>query len=278
MPTIWQHAIGMAVNIHTDGPALKDFAKRLKSAAFSGIMIQAHEGSQPKYTADQLRDYLYPFRELGMLCGTWGYLKTDPAKDAETANMLSRASNSHFYVGNAEIEYKYTAADGSQCLICFERSAEFVENFRALRPTLPLGISSYGRFDQANIHWAAWLNDGDARALPQAYMNEQGGSWSPTNCFRGAIDVKQPHNPMYNPRTKAVIPGFPKSYVHVTIAKPDPHDKYVFTIQNWISALLAARNAGHPLGFSAYEIENFTASDLAALGDAIRAYNLAAIR
>jgi hypothetical protein len=277
MATLWQHAIGMGINMPFGGPALEDFARKLKKCNFSAYMIEAHEGTDIKYTPDEIKKHFEPFRAVGIWCGIWGYLKTNPVVEAELANSLGRQTISIFYVANAEIEYKYTQS-GYNCLECFQRSEKFVERYRQLRPTHPLGVSSYGRFDRADLHWATWLNDGSARALPQAYPNEQGASWEVDLCWKGAVDVGQPHNPMYNPRTHEIIPGFPKSYIHCTIPLPDPEDKYVYTIEDYVDQLILARKAGHPLGFSCYEIENYSDRDLEILGSAIKSYNLAAVR
>ena len=268
--TVWQRAMGMAVNMHTDGPALRDFAQHLKANKITAHCIQAHQGTDLKYTTAELNTYLDVFRSEGFKVGIWGYLDARSPEDiADVANNLVLATKSMFYIGNAEIEYKYTDGNFQHCPECFGRSQKFVKRFRSHRPTMHLGVSSYGRFDQADIHWAAWLNDGNARALPQAYANEQGMGWTPLNAFKGAIDVKQPHNVMYHPKTKKVIPGFPNSYVHVAMAKPDMNDAFPLNMNDWINMLIAARNGGHPYGFGLYEVENYTAADITKLGTAI---------
>lgn len=268
--TVWQRAMGMSVNRHVDGPALRDFAMHLKANKITAHCIMAHHGTQLKASPTELKAYLDVFRSQGFKVGIWGYLDTSPPEDiADLVHSLVATTGSMFYIGNAEIEYKYTDGNFNNCVECFNRSQKFVKRFRALRPTMHLGLSSYGRFDQADIHYATWLNDGNARALPQAYANEQGMEWAPLKAFKGAIDVKQPHNVMYHPKTGKVIPGFPNSYVHVCMGKPDLNDAFPLTMTDWINMLIAARAGGHPYGFGLYEVENYTTADITKLGTAI---------
>lgn len=274
MATVWQLAGGMPVNIDHDAKLL---ARALRSAGFGTIFPQAFDGATRRHHPAELSRYLDAYRAERFSCGIWGQLRGEPEAEAELAHRVIGEVSARFAVFAAELEHKYTADDGRACGECFARGHRFIRRFRQLRPKFPIGLSSYGRFDQADIHYAAWLNEGNARALPQAYENEQGPSWAPALCFSGAIDVKQPHNPMRHPITGATILGFPKSYVHVTIAKPDPDDAYKLTIVDWIQRLRAAKAKGHPLGFSCYEIENYTAMEIAELGRAIRQYSLAAL-
>jgi hypothetical protein len=159
------------------------------------------------------------------------------------AHALIGQCGARFYIANAEIEYKFTQSSGLD-LVAFDRSARFVRRFRQLRPKMALGLSSYGRFDRADIHYAVWLNEGKARALPQSYPNEQGE-------------------------------GFPKPFIHLTIPKPDPNDLHVYSADEYVAMLHDARMAGHPLGFSAYEIEAWSTEDVVRLGAGITEHQLA---
>lgn len=266
----------MVVNIDHDAE-LK--SKLLWDCGFRGIMTQTHVGVESRYLPGTMNSYLEPYRKRGFVIGHWGTLfGPDPEKEAITAAYWDGQIKAQFYVPNAEQNYKYTGGDGfAQCGPCFERSQKFALKYKSLTPHGSVGISSYGRFDKEDLHWAAWLNILNARALPQAYVNEVGWEYTPKKCYLGAIDVKQSWNPMYHPKTGKVIPGFPLSYVHVTMAKPDQGDKIPLTMDGWIDLLRKAKEAGHTLGFSAYEVENYTDADMHKLGDAIHKYELAGI-
>jgi hypothetical protein len=272
---IWERAIAMVVNCDRDGPALEDFAQLLKSAGFSAVLVQSTSSLKPQNQVPRIREWLEAFQTRGFSRGIWSYLGPEPEQEADLAHSQITECGARFFVANAEIEYKFTQAQGTQDADAFGRSERFVRRFRQLRPTIGLGLSSYGRFDQADIHYAVWLNEGNARALPQSYPNEQGESWEPEPSYLGAVDVKQPHNVMRDPRTGAVIPGFPKAYVHLTIPKPDPDDPHVYSVEDYVAMLHDARVAGHPLGFSAYEIEAWRPEDIVKLGEGIRTHNLA---
>lgn len=275
--TVWQRAGVMLVNIDHDS-AKK--AKLWHDNGFRCVFPQTHVGINSRHKPETVNAYLEPFRKLGYSIGHWGFLTgvPSPKAEAECASYWDTQIKSDFYVPNAEIQYKYTGGDGhDQCGPCFARSKEFCVAYHALQPKKQVGISSYSRFDYADIDWSSWLGILNARALPQAYVNEVGPFGSPKNAYRGAQDVRQPHNVMRHPKTKKVITGFPKSYIHVTIAKPDPDDAYPMTIDDWIELLVEAKEEGHPLGFTIYEGENFTDADVKELGKAIRDYELAAI-
>ena len=272
--SLWQRAMAMVVNCDRDGPALADFAQLLRSAGFSAVVVQSTSKMTVQNSVPRIREWLDTFQAHGFSRGLWSYLGTDPEKEAELAHEQIAQCNARFFVANAEIEYKFTQSEG-QDAEAFGRSERFVRRFRELRPTIGLGFSSYGRFDEADIHYASWLNEGRARALPQCYPNEQGPRWEPVPCFLGALDVKQPHNEMRHPRTGAVLLGFPKPFVHLTLPKPDPDDAHVYTVDDYVAMLRDARLAGHPLGFSAYEIEAWKPEDVVKLGEGIREHKLA---
>jgi len=272
--TVWQRAMAMVVNCDRDGPALVEFAQLLRNAGFSAVTVQCTSSLALQNPVSRIREWLGELQEQGFSRGIWSYLGVEPEQEAEMANVQIAQCGARFFVANAEIEYKFTQSGGPDPA-AFDRSERFVRRFRQLRPTMGLGLSSYGRFDQADIHYAIWLNEGKARALPQSYPNEQGPRWEPVPCFLGALDVKQPHNVMRHPGTGAVIPGFPKPYVHLTIPKPDPSDPHAYTVDDYVAMMHAARLTGHPLGFSAYEIEAWRREDIVKLGEGIREHKLA---
>jgi hypothetical protein len=272
--TVWRRAMAMVVNCDRDGPALVDFARLLREAGFSAVMVQCTSSLQPQNPPDRITEWLDAFQSQGFTKGIWSYLGTEPEQEAEAASEQIGQLGARFFVANAEIEYKLTQNEGLDA-DAFGRSVRFVQAFRSLQPRIGLGLSSYGRFDQADIDYASWLNDGRARALPQSYPNEQGERWEPLECFQGAVDVQQPQNVMKHPRTGAALPGFPKQFVHLTIPKPDPDDAHVYTVDDYVTMLHEARQAGHPLGFSAYEIEAWRQEDIVKLGEGIREHGLA---
>jgi hypothetical protein len=272
--TLWHRAMAMVVNCDRDGPALMEFAQLLQNAGFSAVAVQGTSSLAPQNTVGRIREWLAAFQAHGFSRGIWSYLGPDPEQEAEMAHALIGQCGARFFIANAEIEYKFTQSSGPDP-VAFGRSARFVTRFRQLRPKMALGLSSYGRFDQADIHYAVWLNEGKARALPQSYPNEQGESWEPVQSFLGAVDVKQPHNVMTHPKTGTVLPGFPKPFVHLTIPKPDPNDLHVYSADEYVAMLHDARMAGHPLGFSAYEIEAWSTEDVVRLGAGITEHRLA---
>ena len=74
-------------------------------------------------------------------------------------------------IANAEYEYEYSAGStepdrGER----FGRSRRFLTALRALLPTTPVALSTFGRADRHDLDWAAWIQDG-AHFLPQAYPN-----------------------------------------------------------------------------------------------------------
>lgn len=274
--TVWQRAMAMMVNIDHDAEKKADL---LWKCNFRAIMVQTHQGTESRHTGVEVDYYLQPYRKLGFTVGHWGALfGPNAAAEAVVAANWDAQIDAQFYVPNPELNYKFTGGDGKdQCPTCFERNQEFALEYKSRTSHGNVGVSSYGRFDKEDLHWAAWLNILNARALPQAYANEQGWEYTPRRCYLGAIDVKQPWNPMYHPKTGEVIPGFPLSYVHVSIAKPDPTDPLPLKIEGWIDLLRRAKAEGHTLGFSCYEAENYAEADLYKLGEAIAKYQLAGI-
>ena len=276
-PTVWQQAQVMLVNIDHDNGAK---AKLFFDNGFRCVQLQTHIGVSSRHAVADVLTYLKPYRARGFKCGHWGYLdKTDPKLAAQCAAKWDKDIQSDFYVPNAELEYKYTDRNGQPDPVAYARSETFCVEYDRLSPGKPVGLSSYSRWDMADLHWAPWLNILNARALPQSYVNEVGWHATPALSFKGATDVKQTGiaNRMFHPKTHKVIPGFPLSYVHVCIPKPDPSDKIPLTVDDWITMLLDAKAVGHTLGFSIYEAENWAVQDIVKLGNAIKTHKLAAL-
>jgi hypothetical protein len=273
--TVWQLASAMVINIDHDADQRSG---QLYANSFRAAFVMVMNSGVLVHDPAEVSKYLDAYTARGMQRGIWAYLGRDPEGDAALLDQLITETSAHFVVANAEIEYKYTGGDGLQrCTECFDRSDVFIQAFRAKHPKIQLGLSTYGRLDHADLHYAAWLNNGNARVLPQAYPNEKGYSWEVPECFDGAVNVGQPWNPMLDPTSKQVIPGFPARYVHCTIAKPDPNDAYVYTASMYVQQLIAARRLGHPLGFSIYEAENWTLLDLGTMSNGIRTNLLAGV-
>jgi hypothetical protein len=76
-------------------------------------------------------------------------------------------------IANAEYEYEYSA-DGAGGEAArperFGRSRRFLTAFRALLPTTPVSLSTFGRADHHDLDWSSWIRDG-GHFLPQAYPN-----------------------------------------------------------------------------------------------------------
>lgn len=244
---LWQRAGVLVYLAHQLDPVAT--ARAMVDNHFGWIAIQTHDGTNPVTKAphgDTLA-WLKPFRDAGIRVGGWGVLRTDPVNDARLAVYRQRELGLSFYLGDAELEYKYTGPDGKPCSECFERSQMFVSAFRKLAPAMPAAVSSYPRFDMADLHWAAWHAAG-FRAAPQAYFNEFGAFASPTAAVNGAVNVKQPQNVMRDLRGN-VIPGWPRSWVHPTIGLYDVGARPHVTAEEWVDLL---DKPGVPPGFSLY--------------------------
>ena len=154
----------------------------LRSAGFGWVAVFLHDGLAEDPIED---DWVYRFRlASGLPVGGWGVLRVDPEQEVALVDQLLDHYSLDFYIANPELEYEYSGADGPS----HERSARsrrFVDAFRAQRPSLPAGVSSYCRPDRHDIDWASW-RQGQFVFLPQAYVNDFGDQVAPANCVEGA--------------------------------------------------------------------------------------------
>lgn len=160
----------------------EEVGRQLRMNGFGWVALLLHDG----LTVDPVEgDWIARFRKAsGLPVGGWGVLRTAPAEEAALADDLLARYGLDFYIADAEAEYGYSGPDG-QDPERFRRSREFVEAFRALRPSFPAGLSSYCRPDEHDLDWAAW-NAGGFVFLPQAYVNDFGPALAPTRCVEGA--------------------------------------------------------------------------------------------
>ena len=156
--------------------------RQMRANGFTWLAVKVHDG----LTETELEpNWIVRFRlASGLAVGGWGVLRTDPEQEARLAARLGDAHTLAFYIADAEAEYKYTHGDGTSP-DRLGRSTRFVATFRALRPELPAGLSSYCRADTQDLDWQAW-SDAGFQFLPQAYVNAQGQASAPAACANAA--------------------------------------------------------------------------------------------
>jgi hypothetical protein len=123
-------------------------------------------------------------RASGLALGGWGVLRTSPVAEAELAHRLIARYHLDFYVADAEAEYGYTGPGGWSAAR-FDRSQQFVGEFRRLEPGLPAAVASYCRPDLHDLDWKAW-SKGGFDFMPEAYVNELGPAADPAACASAA--------------------------------------------------------------------------------------------
>ncbi len=189
----WQSAGAFVWHPENVDPAL--LGQELRANGFGWVAIRIHDG----LTADAVDPgWIARFRSAsGLPVGGWGVLRDRPEQEAQLASALIGRFGLDFYIADAEAEYKYTGPDGRRPER-FGRSARFTRAFRALRPRLPAGLSSYCRADMQDLDWPPWRKAGFV-FLPQAYVDQLGQAAAPAACVRGAA------------------PFFPSDEVHPTV-------------------------------------------------------------
>ena len=170
--------------------------REMRANGFGWVAIRVHDG----LAADPVdSSWIDRFRAAGGLpVGGWGVLRDHPQQEAQLASSLIGRYGLDFYIADGEAEYGYSG-QGGPSRVRFARSGQFVAAFRALRPDLPAGLSSYCRPDQHDLDWAAWRGAGFV-FLPQAYVGQLGPAAAPEACIQGAARF------------------FPKEDVHPTLA------------------------------------------------------------
>ncbi len=180
VPFAWTSAGALVWHENDVDPAL--LAGSLNAAGFGWVAVFLHDGlGEDPVEAD----WVYRFRlASGLPVGGWGVLRTAPEEEAMLAHMLLARYHLDFYVANPEVEYEFSGPGGPDPARS-GRSQRFVERFRALRPTLAAGVSSYCSPDRHDIDWLSWRRAGFA-FLPQAYANDLGPEGAPATCVRSA--------------------------------------------------------------------------------------------
>jgi len=243
----WQEA-GAFVWHETD-ISPEALGQELRANGFGWVALFVQDG----VTEDPVEgNWIARFRAAsGLPVGGWGALRTDPVQEARLASSLVARDGLDFYIADAEAEYAYSGAGGPS-RVRFDRSREFVSEFRRLEPALPAAVSSYCRPDQHDLDWKAWSAAGFA-FLPQAYVNDFGREVTPAACVGAAAN------------------WFPSADVHPTIGM------YPGALRSLGAAAYARLLAqAGTTGFSVYLAETrMTPAAWSILGAAIRDHRIA---
>jgi hypothetical protein len=234
-PSLWNGA-GVFVADPGDFPGPWGLADQLEANHFSWVAFQIHDGMKPK-SIDPM--WIDVFRQHGLSVGAWGAEQTNPVGEAQLAARLVDQYGFDFYIANAEGPYDSAVRGGS-----WKRSAQFTQTFRALEPTLPAALATYGAATGQNvlpIDFASWRNAG-FDLLPEAYYNQY-------REYRPDLTVAH-----------ALRAGWRREQVHpiVGVYHQYPAARYVSLL----------KQAG-TLGFSVYLADQARPADYAALGQAI---------
>jgi hypothetical protein len=171
-PTIWDED-GVFVN------DLSAFSPHLHgewawSAGFRWIAPRIQDGVtvESKVGGSAALDSL---RARGFKIVGWHVNRTDPEGEAAVLARQAQDLKLDGIIANAEYEYEFSAdapefggTEGRGERL--GRSRRFLTALRALLPTMPVALSTFGRADKHDLHWAPWIEDG-ADFLPQAYPN-----------------------------------------------------------------------------------------------------------
>lgn len=171
-------------------------ASLLRQAGFGWVAIKIHHG--PMKTGDQYlqQNFVQAYHAWGIQVGGWGYETTDPAADAAAAAQQIQAYGLDFYLADVEAEYKYTSPSGAPDPVAYGRSKTFVQAFRALEPSLPAAVSTFG--DRSDVEHLVDIDYAQFRAagfdlMQQAYWNDY-EFYRPSRCVRAALNDGWPIN------------------------------------------------------------------------------------
>jgi hypothetical protein len=118
---------------------------------------------------------LAPFRAQGFGIVGWHVCRENPEAEAPVLAQQAQALKLDGIIANAEYEYEFSAdkfggdsqdARGAR----YGRTKRFLTALRALLPTMPVALSTFGRADRHDLDWKSWIQDG-AHFMPQAYPN-----------------------------------------------------------------------------------------------------------
>jgi hypothetical protein len=219
---------GVFVDSPANFPGPWALADELQAAHFTWIALHV-EDFEMLYLTEPL--WIQVMRDHGLHVGVWGMEWPDPVVSAVMADMAIRAFGFDFYIADAEGPYEKKGA---------WRSSQFVQEFRALQPTIPAALVTLGAAKAPYvlpIDFASWRDAGFS-LLPEAYYNQYKG-------YRPDLTVDH-----------AIRAGWPVSLVHPVIGVYHhyPASKYV--------PLLQTDGAS---GFSVFLADQATAADFAAL-------------
>src|ERR1022692_2099097 len=136
----------------------------LRRDGFSWVALKVNDGLA---TEDIDPMWIDVFRADGLAVGGWGAEEKHPLIDAVLAHLQIQRYGLDFYIANAERSYESNQRGGW-------RSANFVDVFRQLEPTLPAALVTLGAAPAPfvlPIDYASWRNAG-FQLLPEAYYNK----------------------------------------------------------------------------------------------------------
>ena len=146
-------------------PGPSKLADELAADGFSWIAIQIHNGLVVR-SIDPT--WLRVFRAHGLAVGGWGVELKHPRREARLGARLVNRYGLDFYIADAEAPYKVDSGG------VWGRSQAFTRAFRALEPTLPAALTTYGAPTCTcvfPIDYGAWRRAHFA-LLPQAFYNQ----------------------------------------------------------------------------------------------------------
>jgi hypothetical protein len=256
-PTLFQRAgVWVAWPDHFDWANVerdpRTLAIRMKANGFKRLCVKVHHGSDIVNDGFMLENsWLRPFHNRGIFVGGWGWLDTNPASEAAAASEAIKRLSLDFYVANAEKTHKWDEGGDPT------RSRIFCERFRALRPKIPAGFSTYWgttwktlgstqtRKDMV-MDFVSWAAAG-FKFMPQSYPND--------------FPVATVQNTMVH----ALKARWDKRVVHPTIGIYDGQVGRV-SVEEYVRQLYAAKSDGFTVGYDVYNAENMTEHDFVVLG------------
>jgi hypothetical protein len=142
------------------------------TAGFRWVAPRIQDG-ETAANSDELRGSgaLGLLRTRGFHIVGWHVCRERPEEEAKLLARQTAELGLAGVIANAEYEYEYSAgASDADRAERFGRSRRFLSALRAVLPTIPIALSTFGRGDRHDLDWAAWIQDG-AHFLPQAYPN-----------------------------------------------------------------------------------------------------------
>jgi hypothetical protein len=161
--------VGLFADNPQDFPDAQTVAGWLQSAHFTWIAMHIDDVGTLDWTDPT---WIPTMRAHGIKVGIWGVESTDPIVGAAVANLAIDLYAPDFYIADAEQPYM-----GNRRSTAWERSELFVRAFRAMQPTIPSALVTYGAAKAPfvmPIDSAAWRHGG-FDLLPEAYYNQYKG-------------------------------------------------------------------------------------------------------